>query len=191
MAQWRLDHILFTPSTLVPLSRWATLEDDEHSSSVGLPNYLVPTDHLPIAASFEMRSHPRLCDGSRRALIERLNEVEGRHSSETKAEDDRIDRRREELSEIQRRSEEGRIESIVIVSMQSGKTTKKKKGPPSPEMIEHIRSSRGAVKEMKTRQRMERRDFVDEISALERMVLRHFLGKKLTLSQWIEHGRAK
>jgi hypothetical protein len=191
MAQWRLDHILYTPSTLVPLSRWATLEDDDHSSSVGLPNDRIPTDHLPIAASFEMRSHPRLCDVSRRALIERLNEIEARHSSETKAEDDRIDMRREELSEKQRRSEEGGIESIGIVLMQSGKTNKKKKGSPSPEMIEHIRSSRAAVKEMKTRQRMERRHFVDEICSLERMVLRHLLGKTLTLSQWIEHGRAK
>jgi hypothetical protein len=189
MAQWRLDHILYTPSTLVPLSRWATLEDDDHSSSVGLPNDRIPTDHLPIAASFEMRSHPRLCDVSRRALIERLNEIEVRHSSETKAEDDRIEIRRKELSEKQRRSVEGGIESIGIVSMQSGK--KKKKGSPSPEMIEHIRSSRAAVKEMKTRQRTERRDFVDEICSLERMVLRHLLGKKLTLSQWIEQGRAK
>ena len=162
------------------------MEDDDHSSAVGLPNDRVPTDHLPIAASFEIRSHPRLCDASRRALIERFNAIKGRHSSETKAEDDRIDMLREVLFERQRRPEEG-----GIVSMQSGKMKKKKKSPPSPEMIELIRSSRAAVREMKTRQRMERTDFVDEMSALERMALRHLLGKKLALSQWIEHGRAK
>jgi hypothetical protein len=58
MSLWRLDHILYTPSTLAPLARWATLEDDESSCLIGLPNDRVPTDHLPIAASLEMRGHP-------------------------------------------------------------------------------------------------------------------------------------
>ncbi len=91
MARWRLDHIVYTPSTLAPLARWATLEDDERSCSVGLPNDCVSTNHLRIAASFEMRGHLRLCDGTRRRLIDSLNEIEGRHSDVTKAEDDRID----------------------------------------------------------------------------------------------------
>ncbi len=124
-------------------------------------------------------------------MIVRLNEIEGRHSDEAKAEDDRIDGRRGESSEIQRRPEEDRIESAGPESMRSRKTKKKTTGPPTQEMIEHIRSGRAGIKELKTRQRMERREFVDEMTTSERMILRHSLGKKLTLSQWIERGRAK
>jgi hypothetical protein len=58
---------------------------DKRLCLVGLPNDRIPTNHLPIAASFEMRGHPQLCDGSRRRLIERL--IEGRHLVETKDED--------------------------------------------------------------------------------------------------------
>ncbi len=124
-------------------------------------------------------------------MIDRLNETEGRHSDETNAEDDRIDRRREELSEKQRRPEEDGIESAGPESMRSRKAKKKTTGPPSQEMIEHIRSSRAAMKVLKMRQRRERREFVNEVTTSGRMVLRHSLGKKLTLSQWIERGRAK
>ena len=68
MAQWHLDHILYTPSTLVPVGRWSTLEDDEHSRKVGLPNDHVPTDHLPIAAMFERHPHPQLSEESKEKL---------------------------------------------------------------------------------------------------------------------------
>jgi hypothetical protein len=163
-----LDHIVYTPSTLAPLARWATLEDDERSCSVGLPNDCVSTNHLRIAASFEMRGHLRLCDGTRRRLIDSLNEIEGRHSDVTKAEDDRIDGWRGELSEKQRRPEEDGIESAGPESMRLRKTKKKTTGPPTQEIIEHIRSSRAAMKELKTRQRMERREFVDEMTTSER-----------------------
>jgi hypothetical protein len=57
MARWRLDHILCTLLTLAPLARWAMLEDNECLFLVSLPNDRIPTNHLPIAASFEMRGH--------------------------------------------------------------------------------------------------------------------------------------
>jgi hypothetical protein len=59
------------------------------------------------------------------------------------------------------------------------------------EMIEHILGGRAGIKELKTRQRMERQEFIDKMTTSERKVLQHSLGKKLTLSQWIEHGRTK
>jgi len=190
MAQWRLDHILYTPSTLTPLERWATLEDDEHSRTVGLPNDRVPTDHLPIAAAFEICPHPRLPDESRRILIESINEIEGRQTLELKARYDQLDVRRTELERQPAKEEDG-IASTDIGTMQSRKMKKKKKGPTPPEMIEHIRGSRAAVRELKARQRVEREEFVGEMSILERMVLRHLLGRNITCAQWIEHGRVK
>ncbi|KAL3765136.1 hypothetical protein ACHAW5_000805 [Stephanodiscus triporus] len=190
MAQWHLDHILYTPSTLMPLVRWTTLDDDEHSRTVGLPNEHVPTDHLPIAAAFERRAHPRLCEDSMRALIESMDDIESRHNSELKSKEDEIDRRRAELEK--QRAKEDVSESTDMESMRSGKDKRKKKGPPPTEMIEHIRSSRAAVKELKSRQRTERQEFVDEVGILERMVMRHLLrGNHFTCSQWIEHGRPK
>jgi hypothetical protein len=58
MERWRLDHILYTLRMLAPLARWATLEDNKRSCSVGLQNNCISTNHLPIAASFKMRGHP-------------------------------------------------------------------------------------------------------------------------------------
>ncbi len=118
-----------------------------------------------------------------------MNKIEGRHSDETETEDDRIDRQRGELLEKQRRLEEDGIESVAGSElMRSRKTKKTTTSPPSQEMIEHIQSSRAAMKALKTRQRMERREFVNKMTTLERMVLQHLLGKKLTLSQRIELG---
>ncbi len=111
---------------------------------------------------------------------------------ETEARDNQIDRRRGELSEKQRQLEEDGIKLVAgSESMQSRKTKKKTTSPPSQEMIEHIRSSRATMKALKMRQRMERREFVDKMTTLERMVLQHSLRKKLTLTQWIECGHAK
>jgi hypothetical protein len=99
MVRWCLDDILYTPWTLTPLARWATLEDNERSCLVGLPNDCISTNHLPIAASFKMHGHLQLCNGSKRTLIDRLN-VGGR-SDETKAEDNQIDGPQGESSEKQ------------------------------------------------------------------------------------------
>ena len=190
MAQWRLDHILYTPSTLIPLGRWATLEDDEHSRTVGLPNERIPTDHMPIAAIFEKRSHPRLSNESRRMVIESRKEIEGRHLSELKTEEDRIKRRGAELERQQGGGD--RVElGGARRSMDMKKAMTKKKLPPSAEMIEHIRSGRAAVKQLKTRQRMERQVFVDNMDISEKMVLLHSMGKNRTCSQWVDTGGAR
>jgi hypothetical protein len=99
--------------------------------------------------------------------------------------------RRGELSEKQRQPKEDGIKSASPDLMGLRKTKKKTTGPPTQEMIEHIRSGRAGIKELKTRQRMEHREFVNKMTTSERTVLQHLLGKKLTLSQWIERGRAK
>ncbi len=68
------------------------LKDNKCSCLVSLLNDCIPTNQLLIAASLEMHGHPRLCNGSMRRLIERLNKIESRHSVKIKAEDNQIKR---------------------------------------------------------------------------------------------------
>ena len=82
MKQWHLDHIVYTPTTLLPIKRWSTLEEDELSSKVGLPNNNIPTDHLPIAALFERKPHPQLSEEAKEKLLSLLDEIESRHTIE-------------------------------------------------------------------------------------------------------------
>jgi hypothetical protein len=97
---------------LAPLVRWATLEDNKCSCLICLPNDCIPTNHLPIVASFKMCGHPLLCDGSRRRLIKRLNKIECRHLVE-KAKDDQIHRPWGEFSEKQQQLEDDGIELVA------------------------------------------------------------------------------
>jgi hypothetical protein len=183
MAQWKLDHIMYTPSTLLPLRRWATLEDDEYSRTVGLPNDHIPTDHLPIAAMFELIPHPQLCTELINKLIGSIKNMESRHELELKRTNEDIDARRAEL------------EKTTIAQSIQLTTKKQKKDPPPPEIIQHIQSSRAVVKEIKIKHRVERESFVAKLTKLERMVLRHFLGNRTlgkdTIEQWIENGNSK
>ena len=45
MRAWSLDHLLYSPATLAPVARWATLEADPKALSEGLPNASWPSDH--------------------------------------------------------------------------------------------------------------------------------------------------
>jgi hypothetical protein len=54
MRAWSLDHLLYSPATLAPVARWATLEADAASLASGLPNAAWPSDHLPVAAAFSV-----------------------------------------------------------------------------------------------------------------------------------------
>ncbi|KAL7548643.1 hypothetical protein ACHAWF_011911 [Thalassiosira exigua] len=183
MAQWKLDHILYTPSTLVPLGKWATLEEDENSRKVGLPNDHIPTDHLPIAALFERCPHPQVSETSKDRLIELINSIDGMQKLALEAKLLEIEQTRSELEQRHFVEDES-----TDSKPQPTKKSKKKKRPPPPEIIQHIRNSRAMVKELKADQRMERRNFISERTVLERMVLQHSLGH-LTCTQWIERGR--
>ena len=58
MRAWSLDHLLYSPATLSPVARWATLEADPKALSEGLPNADWPSDHAPVAASFVVSPPP-------------------------------------------------------------------------------------------------------------------------------------
>eukprot|EP00658_Telonema_sp_P-2_P041585 TRINITY_DN29767_c0_g1_i1.p1 TRINITY_DN29767_c0_g1~~TRINITY_DN29767_c0_g1_i1.p1 ORF type:complete len:490 (-),score=109.25 TRINITY_DN29767_c0_g1_i1:59-1381(-) len=73
---WRLDHILYSPQVLQLRSRWQTLEVDPQLIAVGLPNHSCPSDHLPIAASFEPVQLPVLDDAGKSEVERRLVELD-------------------------------------------------------------------------------------------------------------------
>eukprot|EP00581_Thalassiosira_minuscula_P018358 CAMPEP_0183723134 /NCGR_PEP_ID=MMETSP0737-20130205/14834_1 /TAXON_ID=385413 /ORGANISM="Thalassiosira miniscula, Strain CCMP1093" /LENGTH=581 /DNA_ID=CAMNT_0025953387 /DNA_START=105 /DNA_END=1846 /DNA_ORIENTATION=+ len=187
MALWHLDHILYTSSTLVPLGRWSTLEDDEHSQNVGLPNDHVPTDHLPIAASFERHPHPRLSQQSEERLVQLLNEMESLQKAELNTQSLEAQQKRLELEQVHKEKNED--ESTNDNETKSKKAKKAKKKPP-PEIIQHIQQSRAMMKKLKEEHRVQRQEFMNERTILERMLLQYVLGTDVTCAQWIENGRS-
>ncbi len=188
MAQWSLDHILYTPSTLVPLGRWSTLEDDVLSCTIGLPNDQIPSDHLPIAAIFERKLHPQLCDESRKHVIESMKEIEKRHEMELKSLENDIESRRIELEDqlMHKTTVDESTQTNNSAALSTNKVNKKK---PPPEIIEHVRKGRATLKELKSRHRDERQDFFSNKTLLEKMVLRHNLERKMTCMEWMQSGK--
>jgi len=73
---WSLDHILFTRSTLRLSHYWETLEGDATALETGLPNAVCPSDHLPVAACFELAPRDRLGEAERAALAGRVRTIE-------------------------------------------------------------------------------------------------------------------
>ena len=128
VAQWHLDHILYTPTPLMQVLRWANLEDNKHSRTVGLPNDLVPTNHLQIAAAFDWRPHPQLCEESKGDLIVSMNQIESRHKLELKSKKVKIDRQWAELDK--RRAREDKSESTSVESMQTREVRRRKNAVP-------------------------------------------------------------
>ena len=197
MKQWHLDHIVYTPTTLLPIKRWSTLEEDELSSKVGLPNNNIPTDHLPIAALFERKPHPQLSEEAKEKLLSLLNGIENRQAIELNTQHEESERIRSELEhahlEKQRKVAAESNKSSEQQQQQSTKKKKKKAQPP-PEIIQHVRSSRQELKELKMKQRHERNEFISNLSILERMVVQHTFGRKgkvTSCTSWIENGRLK
>jgi len=193
MKQWHLDHIVYTPTTLLPIKRWSTLEEDELSSKVGLPNNNIPTDHLPIAALFERKPHPQLSEEAKEKLLSLLDGIESRHTIE-------LNTHHEEAKRIRSELEHAHLEKQRKVATESNESSeqqqqstkkKKKKVQPPPEIIQHIRNGRNEAKELKMKQKGERDSFISNLTILERMVVQNTFGRKGKVTSWIENGRLK
>ncbi len=76
MRAWSLDHLLYSPATLAPVARWATLEADAASLASGLPNADWPSDHLPVAAAFVVSPPPGPLSEAATAGLRRLAHAE-------------------------------------------------------------------------------------------------------------------
>ena len=178
MKQWHLDHIVYTPTTLLPIKRWSTLEEDELSSKVGLPNNNIPTDHLPIAALFERKPHPQLSEEAKEKLLSLLDEIESRHTIELNTQHEEAKRIRSELEHAHLEKQRKVATESNESSEQQQQSTKKKKVQPPPEIIQHIRNGRNEAKELKMKQKGERDSFISNLTILERMVVQNTFGRK-------------
>ena len=171
MVQWRLDHILYTSPSLQPISFWSTLEADLESSITGLPNHVCPSDHLPIAALFQVdhTGFQMVAEADKETLVCRLRSL-------TK-------RRTDELMEI----EKGLNEQLAeIESRLTQQKEKKKRGPPPQEIMNFMRNKREQIRALKLRQRMEREEVVQGLGPLERLAIQEKLG--CSARQWVERG---
>ena len=179
MKQWRLDHILYTPDTLQPCAHWATLEDDPESCVTGLPNHRHGSDHMPIAAVFQVMPTPRLSDEERRSQLNTLSEFSKRQQRELTELQNRLD---SELAEIE--AHIGFPEERNVASLKRKK--KQRKSPPPKETIEFLRNKRSMIRDLRKRQKEERIIFVGSLGDLQRLLIEQTYGCNANL--WIERG---
>ncbi|CAE7266572.1 CCR4 [Symbiodinium sp. CCMP2456] len=166
---WKLDHILHSPETLQLRQLWTTLEEDEAASTSGLPNGENPSDHLPVAAVFQVSPPPALDEDARQALLSRLGDLEARHAAELRDLE-------EELAKLEPAAE-------AMPEAGYAKAKSKKKGD-SPEMIAFKQEKRRRQKELKGRQAVDRQEFVRVLGDLELDVME----EASCSGDWLETG---
>jgi hypothetical protein len=177
MGKWRLDHLLYTSGTLEPVRYWATLESDEESCTIGLPNHKYGSDHLPIGALFRVTSTPQLSQGGKSELIRTANGMTNRQKLELSETEKAFD---DELAQIEA--------SLPPPAEEEGgkKKKKKKKGPPPKEVMGFMRKRRAVIKEIKVGHRNERGEWINNLNDLERLAIANHFG--CSRSQFIERG---
>lgn len=170
MRQWKLDHILYTSDTILPLSTWATLEDDGISCSAGLPNDRCPSDHLPVAAVLRVTPFLPLGNDQLRALLTRLHSLWDRQGDELKQLEKSFEA---ELKEVQ-------AACGVFADL---KKTAKKARPPE-KVVEVMRRKRAAIKLVKAQHRKDRESLASMLSYQERLAMHRELG--CSVDKWAE-----
>uniref|UniRef100_A0A0G4FK59 Endonuclease/exonuclease/phosphatase domain-containing protein n=1 Tax=Chromera velia CCMP2878 TaxID=1169474 RepID=A0A0G4FK59_9ALVE len=191
---FKLDHFLFSGSSLRLHTLWETLEADRESEMAGLPNMKCPSDHLPIGAAFE-RKAVETVEPSRVKEIEAA--VEAVEASQSEA-----------LASLSRQMEGEAAalpQSENTNEGEKGKGKGKAKGKPSPEMVAHLQRRRRLEKELKGQQKGERERLVQGLSVLELELVDALVGaaeggsvllRKAAKGQapatvWVEHGPAR
>jgi hypothetical protein len=182
MGQWRLDHIIYTSATLQPCAYWSTLESDEESSRIGLPNRRYGADHLPIGALFRLFPSPKLSEDEKAALLETLEDISSRQKR-------CIGERQTEL-DTELATMEAKISPVscssVVSDSGSSKKKKKKNGPPPQAIVDFMRKRRSILRALKAAQKKERQQWVSTLGNLERLTITNACS--LSSSQWVERG---
>lgn len=176
-----LDHILHSPGFLSLESCWETLEADPGSQEAGMPNATCPSDHLPVAATFEVLRVPSLPAEEREALLTRVSEL-GRRQQEELACLREACREEAEALEVVERAD-GNSE---ITSHYEGGKRKKGGGrqPPSEAMMNLKRSHRAREKEAKAKHLREREALLSLLTEVELDAL----DGSIDSSAWLEAG---
>ena len=176
MAQWRLDHLLYTSNNLEPVRHWATLESDAESCKIGLPNHKYGSDHLPIGALFRVIETPTLSKDERSELLTTAKNMADRQKVELGKKEKEFD---VELAQIEKNLP-------PPVEGEVGKKKKKGKGPPPKEIMEFMRKRRSTIKEIKARHRKEREQWINTFGDLAKLAIVNNFG--YSPSQFIERG---
>ena len=158
MRAWSLDHLLYSPATLAPVARWATLEADPKALSEGLPNADWPSDHAPVAASFSVAPPPGSLSEAAQEGLRRVARAEAVDAATFDAVD----------------AEDAAAEIAEKPCKGSGKKNKKK---PTPEAIERKRRRRKRKQDFETARAARRASFIEGLApsdydALEALILR-------------------
>lgn len=179
MGLWCLDHIFYAPSTVLqPIAYWSTLEADEESCRVGLPNHKHPSDHVPVAAVFCLSTLQTPATADHQSFLDKLSHLVRRQADASAALQTEL---AAELVRIQAtlphdEDEDGK----------KGKKKKKKKksGPPPPQVQEFTRQRRARMRQLKTQHETERNALVATFTtAWEGLLLQGETA--MTISEWV------
>jgi len=204
MANWKLDHFLYTMDRLKPVAQWSTLEDDAESCKLGLPNHRHATsDHLPIACVFEfVERRGRLVQSKKAQLSQTLQTLVEAHQSALTA-------LKQEMEHERQAIDDSLAASRLAQNTTNGESTvkeeeeddhdgnkeqkKRRKGKPSPEIVAFLRKSRALTKELLQQQLSERQEFIKKILQKESpmstlLYIEHLV--QLPWRKWVEEGGA-
>ena len=183
MGQWRLDHILYTPSTLQPFEHWSTLEDDPESCSIGLPNSRHGSDHMPIGALFRVQPRPQLTKENQKTILDLFQQIKKGHLNEIRDKENVLAKELASIEAQLPKEEEDNNDN----DKKKGKKNKKTKGPPPKEVVDFVRKKRYILRELKERQKEERHALVKDLGDLERLVVAQEFGC-FSVREWVLSG---
>ena len=182
---WKLDHILYSPRALTLSQHWSTLEAAPEASESGLPCRGFPSDHLSVAASFDVSTMPALEPAAREALLARVQELleaqaKQRTAAEAQAAEEAAAVEAKEQSAAAAAATTGSSDGVpasvaaaaaaaaAAAGPKANKKAKKQgRGPPSAEMQALLRAKRERERALKNEQREERVRFLAACSELE------------------------
>lgn len=195
---WKLDHILYTSRSLKVKSIWETLEADKDSSDKGTPNANCPSDHIPVAATFETISRDDSIDKN---LMEEFLKIQESQLKEWANLQTNIET--ELPLSFQGSSNNNKSNQAQgFGSSTSGKKKKQKKEKPPPEVISQIQQRRKREKDLRKVQLNQRQLFISKKTLLEleqlddiirlsetcKLAMKRIKANQAPVSAWEENG---
>jgi len=131
---------------------------DPHSSETGIPNRTCPSDHIPVAASFESVEPPSLSQEEEDSLLAKFKGIEAAQIEQLLTFSERM------------QGEQECIEATLPPSLEGAAEVKKggkKGGKPPPEVMVFMQKRRVLERDLKAELRTEREAFFAALGELE------------------------